>query len=111
MLVALQILKIIKETKKPLGELAGVMQKLPQILVNVKVKHKKPLHTIPSLWEAITQSNKKLKNSGRLLVRYSGTEPLARIMVEGEDERIIEEIALSLRDIFEKELGIGKTEN
>ena len=58
-----------------------------------------------SLWNAIMQSQKKLSDQGRLVVRYSGTEDLARIMVEGKDEVLIEDIANHIADIFKKEIG------
>lgn len=110
LLTALQILKIMKETKKPLSSLACSMRKLPQVLVNVKVKDKKPLQGVPAIWQAIEYSERRLKNLGRLSVRYSGTESLARIMVEGEDHNLIQEVAASLQDIFQKELGIDDLE-
>lgn len=110
LLVALQILKIMKESGKSLSDLSAAMYKLPQALINVKVRCKKPLQAMPAVSKAISDSNEKLGGSGRLLVRYSGTENLARIMVEGEDSCLIQEIASSLRDIFERELGVEELE-
>ncbi len=105
LLTALKIIKILKEQNTSLSELAKCFKKMPQILVNVKVKEKKPFDSIPSVWEAISDSNTRLKDKGRLLLRYSGTEPLARIMVEGEDENSIAEIAHSLAARIKEEIG------
>ncbi|OQX85569.1 MAG: phosphoglucosamine mutase [Candidatus Omnitrophica bacterium 4484_70.2] len=100
---ALFITKIIKE--KPLNELIQDMQKYPQVLVNVKVKEKIPFEYLPSLKEEIKKAEMLLKDKGRLLIRYSGTEPLVRIMVEGKDERFIQQIAQTLKEAVKKELG------
>ena len=105
LLTALKILKILKEQKTALSELAKCFKKMPQILLNVKVKEKKPFESIPSVWGAICESNTRLKDKGRLLVRYSGTESLARIMVEGEDKSLITEIAHTLAKQIKSEIG------
>ncbi|UCC95848.1 MAG: phosphoglucosamine mutase, partial [Candidatus Omnitrophota bacterium] len=106
LLTALQILKIMKATQKPLSELARCIHKHPQVFVNVRVKQKRPFVSIPPIWNAIVQSKEALKGKGRLLVRYSGTEDLVRIMVEGADELFVRKIASSLARTFEKEIGI-----
>jgi phosphoglucosamine mutase len=80
---ALQILSLMKRTKKPLSELAKAMAAVPQVLVNVKVKEKRDLASLPELQRAIETSERRLNGTGRILVRYSGTEPLLLIMVEG----------------------------
>lgn len=105
LLTSLFISKILKESKKTLSELSSCMTKLPQILVNVKVREKKPLESIPSILNVINSSNAKLKNEGRILVRYSGTEPLARIMVEGKDKSLVTEIAHNLASHIKQALG------
>lgn len=105
LLTALQILKILEETNIPLNELAKCLEKLPQVLVNVKVKTKVPFESVPPIYEAITYYSHKLRERGRLLVRYSGTEDIARIMVEGKDNNLIEDIACSLAGIIQEEIG------
>ncbi|OQX81088.1 MAG: phosphoglucosamine mutase [Candidatus Omnitrophica bacterium 4484_70.1] len=102
---ALFIAKIIKERKKPLSELVQEMRKFPQVLVNIKVKEKIPFELMPPLKESIKKAERLLGEDGRLLIRYSGTEPLVRVMVEGKDERLIQRIAQTLAEIVEEKLG------
>jgi phosphoglucosamine mutase len=93
---ALQVLSLIKRTNKPLSELATAMSAVPQVLLNVKVKQKPDLESIPDIDRAIRESERRLNGSGRVVVRYSGTEPLLRIMVEGEQDTVINEVAEDL---------------
>jgi len=81
------------------------ISKLPQVLINIRVSEKKPIERIPALYEKICECEAKLKNSGRVFVRYSGTEKLMRILVEGRDAKEIEAIAKELAKIAEKEVG------
>ena len=101
---ALQLLSLLKRTKKPLSELAKAMAAVPQILVNIHVKQKPILETIPAIDRAIQASNRRLNGSGRVVIRYSGTEPLLRIMVEGEHSTIVKEIADDLASIIRDHL-------
>lgn len=101
---ALQLLSLLKRTKKPLSELAKAMAAIPQILVNIHVKQKPALETIPAIDRAIQESNRRLNGSGRVVIRYSGTEPLLRIMVEGEHSTIVKEIADDLSSIIRDHL-------
>jgi len=103
---ALQLLKIMRAHGKPLSKLCKVMEKMPQVLINVRVKEKKPLSEVPAVKEAIVQAEKKLGSKGRILVRYSGTEPIARVMVEGSDQDEIDQVAMSVSDLLKKELGM-----
>lgn len=100
-LTFLQILAIMVQRGKRLGELKRAMTKLPQILVNVRVREKKSFSRLPRVRERIASVEKALGDRGRVLVRYSGTEPLARVMLEGEDQAKIramaEEIAAEIR--------------
>jgi phosphoglucosamine mutase len=82
MLTALKLLEIISIENKPLSELKKVMTVFPQVLINVDVKSKPPLKTIPEVKAAIRQVEKDLAGKGRVLVRYSGTKPQCRVMVE-----------------------------
>ena len=102
---ALQILSLMKRTGKPLSELAKAMTAVPQILLNVKVKHKPDLNQIPDIQQAIKSAEVTLNGSGRVLVRYSGTESLLRIMVEGERDSTIREVADHLAEIVRTRIG------
>jgi phosphoglucosamine mutase len=93
---ALQMISLMKRTGKPLSELAQAMSAVPQILLNIKVKQKPKLESVPEIDRAIRESERRLNGSGRVLVRYSGTEPLLRIMVEGERDSLIKEVAEDL---------------
>jgi phosphoglucosamine mutase len=106
LLTALQLLQVMQETKKTLSELAGCMCKFPQILVNVKIKEKRPFKEIPLIEERLRQFNAQLNGQGRILLRYSGTEPLARVMVEGRDHAVVTNIADSLAEEIRQVIGI-----
>ncbi|MEK7578908.1 MAG: phosphoglucosamine mutase, partial [Patescibacteria group bacterium] len=105
LITCLQILKVMKETGKPLSELSQCMRPLPQVLINIKVKEKKPIAAMPRVSEVISCSQSRLKGNGRLLVRYSGTESVARIMVEGENQNFIESIGNSVAKAITEEIG------
>jgi len=100
-LAALQVLAVMVESGKPIADLGNKMVTLPQILVNLKLKHRVPLESLPRFQKAKAEFEKKLGGRGRILVRYSGTEPVLRIMVEGEDraetERIVNALAEKAR--------------
>ncbi len=102
---ALQILSLMKRTGRPLSELAKAMTAVPQILLNVRVKHKPDLNQIPDIQQAIKTAEATLNGSGRVLVRYSGTEALLRIMVEGERDSTIREVADHLAEIVRARIG------
>ncbi|OEH84859.1 phosphoglucosamine mutase [Desulfuribacillus stibiiarsenatis] len=103
-LTALQIADLVVRKKKPLHELCQVMRKYPQLLVNIRVNDKDALHTNPAIKEAIVKNEQKLGNSGRVLVRPSGTEPLVRVMAEGPDEEQLLLIVNEIVDVIKKEL-------
>jgi phosphoglucosamine mutase len=105
MITALQVLSIMQKTGKSLKELASCMTRFPQSLVKVTVKQKEPFERVSRVSEQIGLAKEKLGDMGRILVRYSGTEPVARIMVEGEDADEIKELAESLADVVRQELG------
>ena len=102
---ALQVLSLMKRTGKPLSELAQAMTAVPQVLLNVNVTKKPILDTVPELQHAIRACEQRLNGSGRILVRYSGTEPLLRVMVEGECDDQIREVANYLVDVVKVHLG------
>jgi phosphoglucosamine mutase len=102
---ALQMISLMKRTGKPLSELASAMSAVPQILLNVKVKQKPDLGSVPDIDRAIRECERRLNGSGRVVVRYSGTEPLLRIMVEGERDALIKEVAEDLARLVRTHLG------
>ncbi len=104
-LTALQVLAIMKQKERPLDELAKVMEPLPQVLYNVKVKEKRNLSDFEEIERKIREIEKMLGQSGRILIRYSGTEPLLRIMVEGEDETKLRGFAEDLVQLVKKYIG------
>jgi phosphoglucosamine mutase len=95
-LTALRLLTVMLRTQKPLAELARFMEVFPQVLLNLRVKERRDLKTFPQAQQAIQAAQKRLGSRGRLLVRYSGTEPVLRIMVEGENEDEIKDVAQEL---------------
>ncbi|WP_462323906.1 phosphoglucosamine mutase [Desulfoplanes sp.] len=104
-LAALQLLRIMRERDKPLSELAGLLQHFPQRLVNVHVERKIPFDEVPAIQKAVADAEERLKGRGRVLLRYSGTESVARVMVEGEDGALVEELAGSLSHDVEQGLA------
>ena len=104
-LSALQLLAIMRRTGKRLSELAEVMIPLLQVLVNVRVSEKRELMEIPSAAALIKATEAKLGDNGRVLIRYSGTEPLLRIMIEGADKYQITAWAKEIAEVVEKAIG------
>jgi phosphoglucosamine mutase len=104
MISALQLLRIMKERGKKLSKLAECMTSLPQVLVNVDVKEKKDISKL-KVNKNIKDAESKLGEKGRVLVRYSGTQNLCRIMIEGENKREIQKIADDIAKTMKKELG------
>jgi len=104
-LSALQVLAIIQRSGKPLSELAQVMTSLPQVLVNVRVRKKTELKDIPMIKKRIDEVEAELEDKGRVLIRYSGTEPLLRIMIEGEDQSRIATLAEQIAAAVREQIG------
>ena len=105
LITALRVLSIVKEEKKPFSELVRIIERAPQVLINVEVKEKKPFTALPLTSRLIREAESTLGKEGRILVRYSGTEPLARVMVEGKDKKEIEKIAKKVSEAIRKELN------
>ncbi|MDO3379126.1 phosphoglucosamine mutase [Geoalkalibacter halelectricus] len=105
MVSALQVLAVMQRTGKPLSELAEVMVSLPQVLVNVRVAERRELEEIPAIRKAIDHAREALGETGRVLIRYSGTEPLLRIMLEGQDKYQITELAHQIAEEIDRNLG------
>jgi len=106
MIGALQILAVMLKTRKPLSELAAVLEKCPQCQKNIPVREKKPFDQMPEVTKAIRRVEQTLGNDGRVLVRYSGTELKARILVEGLDTRLIEELTNIIAEAIQRDIGI-----
>ncbi|MFQ5902447.1 MAG: phosphoglucosamine mutase [Candidatus Binatia bacterium] len=104
-LTCLQLLAIMVEKGQRLGELKRVMTRLPQVLLNVGVREKKDISRLPRVRHKIAAVEKELGGCGRILVRYSGTEPLARVMLEGEDEERIRQMAHEIAEEIRSHLG------
>jgi phosphoglucosamine mutase len=101
---ALNVLRVMADSGRELSDLAGELVSYPQTLLNVRVRQKKDLSTVPAVVDAMTSVERTLDGNGRLLVRYSGTEPLLRIMIEGKDQQEIQALAASIADVVKREL-------
>ncbi|MEJ2725742.1 MAG: phosphoglucosamine mutase [Deltaproteobacteria bacterium] len=104
-LAALQLIAAMLREGKPLSELAAMMAVYPQRLINVAVKHKPVLAGVPEVMQAVKAAERELGNEGRVMVRYSGTEDLCRVMVEGPTEEITESHAARIAETLKKALG------
>jgi phosphoglucosamine mutase len=102
---ALHLLGVMRETEQPLSELATCMVKFPQVLVNVRVKEKRPFDAIPGLADRVSAFEAEMNGTGRILLRYSGTESLARVMLEGEDQAHIEGVAADVAAMIRTAIG------
>jgi phosphoglucosamine mutase len=106
LLTALMLLDIVHRSGKSLGELTADLKTFPQVIVNVKVREKRPLAEIPAVVSAIEAAEIALADSGRVVIRYSGTEALARVMIEAESEHLMRHHADSIADAIRQELGL-----
>ncbi len=105
LLTSLVVLDLIARTGKSIDDLTADLKVYPQVIVNVKVREKKPLDSIPSVAKAIRAAEEELKDSGRVVIRYSGTEALARVMIEAESEEAMNRHASAIADAIRTELG------
>jgi phosphoglucosamine mutase len=106
MITALCLLRALGDANKSLSELTAGFQRYPQVLVNVRVREKKDFNDLPSVRVAARGVEEQLSHNGRLLLRYSGTEPLARIMIEGQQQREIESYAAQIAEAITREIGV-----
>ena len=104
-LSALVLLSVAVETGQPLAALCGCLRKFPQVLLNVPVRLKPPIESLAALGERAAMFEKEMDGHGRILIRYSGTEPLARVMVEGPDDARIHAMAEELADLIRAGIG------
>lgn len=105
LLTALVILDLVARTGRSIDELIADLKVFPQAIVNVRVREKKPLEAIPSVAVRIRAAEEELKDSGRVVIRYSGTEPLARVMIEAESEEAMRRHADAIANAIRAELG------
>ena len=106
LLTALLVLDMVHRSGKSLAELVADLKVFPQVIVNVKVREKKPLDAIPAVVAAIHAAEQELADSGRVVIRYSGTEALARVMIEAESEPLMRRHADTIANAIRAELGI-----
>jgi phosphoglucosamine mutase len=105
LLTALVVLDLLVRTGKSIEELTADLKVFPQVIVNVKVREKKPLESIPAVAEKIREAEAALADSGRVVIRYSGTEALARVMIEAESEDLMKHHAGAIAEAIRAELG------
>ena len=105
LLTALQVARLVHESDQPLSELLADFRRYPQVLQNVRVKRKEDFGKLPKVQAAAEEVERQLGADGRLVLRYSGTEPLARVMIEGPDQATIEQLAGNLAAAIAAELG------
>ncbi len=108
LVTALQFLSLIVRSGRSVSEITNCMTALPQVLENVYVREKRDLADIPEVQQTISDCEQKLAGTGRILVRYSGTELLLRVMIEGEDHAVISEMSKTLCALVEAKIGAKK---
>ena len=102
---ALNVLRVMADTGRDLSDLAAQLVTYPQVLVNVRVRERRDLKTVPAIAEALDRVEQRLHGEGRLLVRYSGTEPLLRVMLEGKNQQEIQSWAHEIAETVKQHLG------
>jgi phosphoglucosamine mutase len=106
LLTALLVLDLVHRSKKTLGQLIADLTNYPQIILNVKVREKLPLNTFPAIVAAIAAAEADLSTTGRVVIRYSGTEALARVMIEAESAEAMNHHATTIANAIRSELGV-----
>jgi len=106
LLTALLVLDVVHRSGKTLGELIADLKNFPQVILNVKVREKRPLDSLPGVVALIQAAEEELKDSGRVVIRYSGTEALARVMIEAESEEAMRRHAEAIAGAIRAELGV-----
>ena len=102
---ALSVLRVMAESGRELADLASELVTYPQVLVNVRVREKQALANVPPITAAMERVEARLAGEGRLLVRYSGTEPLLRVMIEGKNQEQIQAWAAEIAGVVREHLG------
>jgi phosphoglucosamine mutase len=107
MITTLSLLRALSESHKTLAEITAGFKRYPQILLNVRVRQKVPFSELATVQAKVREVEELLSQKGRLLLRYSGTEPLARVMIEGENQHEINEWAGQIAEAIQREIGAG----
>ena len=107
LITLLQVLRLVDETGESLEDLVGGLQQFPQIIRNVRVRHKPPLDSIPEVENAVTECRREFGERGRVIVRYSGTEKVARVMVEAQEAEAVQRHAARIARAIESTVGVG----
>jgi phosphoglucosamine mutase len=102
----LTMLSVMVQRQRPLSELKKLVQRYPQVLINVKVRDRRDLSMVEPVATSMKRVSEALGERGRLLVRYSGTEPLVRVMVEGEDPEAVKGYGEEVAGVVQKHLGV-----
>jgi phosphoglucosamine mutase len=105
LLTALRVLDVVARSKKPLHELVADLKEFPQLIRNVKVREKPPIDQLPTVSETIKAAEAELDGNGRVVVRYSGTEKLARVMIEAESEALTRKHVDAIATALQAEIG------
>lgn len=105
LVAVLQVLQAVKDSRRPLADWVDMMNKLPQVMVNVRVKQKVAIEQIPEVAQAVADAESKLAGKGRVLLRPSGTEPLIRVMVEGQDPALVQSLADAIAGVVRSVLA------
>ena len=103
-ITAVQVLSLMKSSGSALSKLAGRIKLFPQVLLNVEVEKRHDIRTIPEIEAAVTKAEEKLGSGGRVLVRASGTEPKIRVMLEGEDEKLITKLGKDIAKVIKEKM-------
>ncbi len=107
LLTALHVLGVVAASSRPLAQLVSGLKVFPQTIKNVRVKEKRPLEQLPAVMAEITRAEQQLNGNGRVNVRYSGTESLARVMVEAETQQTVDELATRIAAALDATIGTG----
>jgi phosphoglucosamine mutase len=110
-ITAIQLIAAMVETGKPLSELSKMMEIYPQKLINVDVKSKLEISSLPKVMEVIKQVEYELGHNGRVLVRYSGTQNMCRVMVEGPTQKVTDKYCQQIADVIKNTIGRGRKKN
>ncbi|HEX5234313.1 MAG TPA: phosphoglucosamine mutase [Silvibacterium sp.] len=105
LLTAMVVLDLVRRSGRPLHELVADLKVFPQVIVNIRVRDKKPFDSIPSIAASIRKAEEELQANGRVVIRYSGTEPLARVMIEAESEETMHRHADAIAGAIREALG------
>jgi phosphoglucosamine mutase len=106
LVTALQILRIMKESGKPLSELAKCWTRYPQLVTNVRVREKKPFDQLAGVLNLVAEAEAEVApTGGRILLRYSGTEPKARLLIEGRDQAVLEKWSQKICEAIKRQVG------